>query len=98
MKRYIRATNDETSGVWDIIPKKYHPYILEVQVNHPYSQYQHKEVTTYSAYFTDDVINYYREKLNSYLVGLIHCEDLESLLSGIGEYLDPFIRQGDYNE
>jgi len=98
MKRYIRATDDEILEVWDIIPEKYYPYISEVQVNNPYSQYQNKKVTTYSAYFTDDVINYYREKSNSYLVGLIHCEDLESLLSGIGEYLDPLIGEGDYDE
>lgn len=91
MKRYVKATTDETTEVWAAIPEKYHPYIDEVQVGHPYSQYQHKEVTTYSAYFTNEVINYYREKLNSYLVGLIHCEDLASLLSGIEEYLDPFI-------
>lgn len=91
MKRYIRATTDETAEVWAAIPEKYHPYISEVQVNHPFSMYQRKEVTTYSAYFTNDVINYYSEKLNSYLVGLIHCEDLKSLLSGIEEYLEPFI-------
>ena len=45
MKKYIKS-NDEVSSVWTAIPEKYHPYISEVQVNHPYSQYQQKDVTT----------------------------------------------------
>ena len=90
MKKYIKSS-DEVTSVWDAIPEQYHPYISEVQVNHPYSQYQQKEVTTYSAYFTGDVIKYYQETQDSYLVGLIHCDSLDSLLRGLEEYLDPMI-------
>ena len=92
MKRYIKSSTDnEVSGVWDAIPEKYQPYIDEIRVDHPYSQYQHKTVTTYSAFFTNDVIDYYRNTDVGYLIGLIHCEDMGSLLSGIEEYLDPFL-------
>ena len=97
MKKYIKS-NDEVSSVWAAIPEKYHPYISEVQINHPYSQYQQKDVTTYSAYFTNEVINYYKDELNSYLVGLIHCEDIASLLLGLEEYLDPIIELDKYGE
>lgn len=91
MKRYISATTDETAEVWAAIPEKYHSCISEVQVNHPFSMYQRKEVTTYSAYFTNEVINYYRDTENSYFVGLIHYDDLDTLVSDIEKYLVPFV-------
>lgn len=91
MKRYIRATTDETVVVWETIPEKYHPYISEVQVNHPFSMYQRKEVTTYSAIFTNEVIDYYRDTQDSYFVGLIHYDDLDTLVSDIEKYLAPFV-------
>lgn len=91
MKRYVRATTDETTEVWAAIPEKYHSYISEVQVNHPFSMYQRKEVTTYSAYFTNEVIDYYRDTENSYFVGLIHYDDLGTLVSDIEKYLAPFV-------
>lgn len=91
MKRYISATTDETAEVWAAIPEKYHPCISEVQVNHPFSMYQRKEVTTYSAFFTNEVIDYYRDTENSYFVGLIHYDDLDTLVSDIEKYLAPFV-------
>ncbi len=91
MKRYVKSTTDETSAVWEAIPEKYHPYIDKVQVNHPFSMYQRKEVTTYSAIFTNEVIDYYRDIQNSYLVGLIHYDDLSTLVSDLEKYLAPFV-------
>ena len=53
--------------------------------------YQRKEVTTYSAFFTNEVIDYYRDTENSYFVGLIHYDDLGTLVSDIEKYLAPFV-------